>query len=429
MARLLWLAEAKTCPAAGADARPAPPAELAIPVSLSAMKTASILERVAGLGSDKWRVHVLARQMAARGEPVIQLTIGEPDQPTPTELIAAAHQALQAGRTGYSNGRGEAAVLAALAAKYSQRSGRAVGTDQFIWVPGTQSALYLLLTGLVETGDEVLVADPCYATYHGLVRATGAHLVPVALRPERGFRLDADDLARAVTPATRLVFLNSPHNPTGAVLGRDDMRAIGAVAKAHDLWILSDEVYETLVFDGPGATPFASPFDDADLAERTVLASSLSKSHAAPGFRAGWAAGPAAFISRLLPLAESMLFGAQPFIADMAAEALSRDFAVTAQMREAYARRAAQVARTLADVPGLVVHRPQAGMFVMLSVHGLGLSGEVFADRLLAEAKVAVMPGSAFGQAAAGMVRLSLTVPDERLAEGCARLAAWARGA
>ena len=390
------------------------------------MRVASILDRVAGLGSDKWRVHFRARQMIAKGEPVILLTIGEPDQPTPDALIAATHRALLAGRTGYSNGRGEARVLQALAAKYSARSGRSVGSDQFIWVPGTQSALYLLLMGLVQAGDEVLVADPCYATYHGLVRATGAVTVPVALREARGFRLDAADLARAVTPATRLIFLNSPHNPTGAVLTRDDVRAIGLVAQAHDLWILSDEVYESLIFDGPGAL-FASPFDEADLAERTVIASSLSKSHAAPGFRAGWCAGPAAFISRLLPLAEAMLFGAQPFIADMAAEALSGDFAITAQMREAYARRAAHVAQALAGVPGLRVHAPQAGMFVMLSVDGLGLDGEAFADELLTQAQVAVMPGSAFGAAAAGMVRLSLTVPDAALAEACTRLAALAR--
>jgi arginine:pyruvate transaminase len=122
------------------------------------------------------------------------------------------------------------------------------------------------------------------------------------------------------------------------------------------------------------------PFDEPDLADRTVIASSLSKSHAAPGFRAGWCARPGAVHRRLLPLAESMLFGAQPFIADMAAEALSRDFAITAQMRQAYARRAALVAETLGGVPGLRVHAPQAGMFVMLSVDGLGLDGEAFAD-------------------------------------------------
>lgn len=387
------------------------------------MHLSSILDRVAGLGSDKWRVHIRARQMMARGEAVILLTIGEPDQPTPAELVDAAHRALLAGRTGYSNGRGEAPVLKALAAKYSARTGRRIGSDQFIWVPGTQSALFLLLMALVESGDEVLVADPCYATYHGLVRATGAVTVPVALRESHGFRLQAEDLARAVTPATRLIFLNSPHNPTGAVLTREDIRAIGEVAKAHDLWILSDEVYESLIYDGP----FASPFDEADLAERTVLASSLSKSHAAPGFRAGWCAGSPAFINRLLPLAETMLFGAQPFIADMAAEALSREFAITGQMRNSYAARARHVAETLSGVPGLRVHPPQAGMFVMLSVDGLGLDGEAFALRLLDDEHVAVMPGAAFGDAAAGMVRLSLTVPDATLAEGCTRIAALAR--
>jgi arginine:pyruvate transaminase len=387
------------------------------------MRVSSILDRVAGLGSDKWRVHLRARQMMARGEAVILLTIGEPDQPTPVALVEAAHRALQAGRTGYSSGRGEPAVLQALAAKYSLRTGRHIGSDQFVWAPGTQTALYLLLTALVEAGDEVLVADPCYATYDGLVRSTGAVMVPVALRESHGFRLQADDVARAVTPATRVIFLNSPHNPTGAVLTRDDIRAIGEVARAHDLWIVSDEVYESLVFAGP----FASPFDEADLAERTVVASSLSKSHAAPGFRAGWCAGSPAFISRLLPLAETLLFGSQPFIADMAVEALSREFAITAQMRGAYAGRARHVAETLAGLPGLRVHPPQAGMFVMVSVDGSGLDGEAFAARLLDEELVAVMPGAAFGVAAAGMVRLSLTVPDALLAEACRRIAALAQ--
>ena len=387
------------------------------------MRVSSILDRVSGLGSDKWRVHIRARQMIARGEAVILLTIGEPDQPTPAELIAVTHHALQAGRTGYSSGRGEATVLRALAERYSARTGRSIGSDQFIWVPGTQSALYLLLTALVETGDQVLVPDPCYATYHGLVRATGAQIVPVALRASEGFRLQAADVARAVTPATRVIFLNSPHNPTGAVLTREDIRAIGAVARAHDLWIVSDEVYESLVFAGP----FASPFDEADLADRTVVASSLSKSHAAPGFRAGWCAGSPDFIRRLLPLAETMLFGAQPFIADMAVEALSREFTITSQMRDSYARRARLLADALAGVPGLQVHPPQAGMFVMLSVHGLGLDGEAFALRLLDEERVAVMPGSAFGEAAAGMVRVSLTVPDAALAQACTRIAGLAR--
>lgn len=388
------------------------------------MRISSALDRVAGLGSDKWRVHMRARQMQDRGDEVILLTIGEPDQPTPPELVAATHAALLAGRTGYSSGRGEAPVLQALAAKYSARTGRVVGRDQFVWVPGTQSALYLLLMALVETGDEVLVADPCYATYHGLVRATGAVTVPVALRESKGFRLQADDLARAVTPRTRLIFLNSPHNPTGAVLTHDDIRAIGELARLHDLWILSDEVYESLVY---GGAAFVSPFDLAELAERTVVASSLSKSHAVPGFRAGWCAGSPAFIQRLLPLAETMLFGAQPFIADMATLALSREFAITGQMCSAYAARAQLVAEALSAVPGLRVHPPQAGMFVMVSVDGLGVDGEALAARLLDEERVAVMPGAAFGAAAAGMVRLSLTVPDDALAEGCRRLAALAR--
>ena len=157
-------------------------------------------------------------------------------------------------------------------------------------LPGTQTALYAVLRALVGPGDEVLVGDPMYATYEGVVAATGATVVPVPLRPEHGFRMQAADVAARITPRTRVLFLNTPHNPTGAVLTRQDVRALGAVARAHDLWIVSDEVYEEMVFDG-GA--FASPLDEADLADRTVVIASISKSHAAPGFRSGWCVGPA----------------------------------------------------------------------------------------------------------------------------------------
>lgn len=387
------------------------------------MRYAPVTDRLAGLGGAKWQVHARARAMKQAGEAVIELTIGEPDVPTPPGLIAAAARAMEAGRTGYSNGHGEAATLRALAARYTARRGRHFGPENLMTFPGTQTTLYAVLQALVTEGDEVLVGDPLYATYEGLVASTGAALVRVPLRPEHGFRMQPADVAARITPRTRVLFLNSPHNPTGAVLRRDEIAALGQLAIAHDLWILADEVYEELVFDN---VPFASPLDLPELAGRVIAASSISKSHAAPGFRSGWCVGPAEFIERLLPLSETMLFGSQPFIADMTAVAVAEPSAVAAGMRERFARRAGLIAARLDGVAGLRVHRPEAGMFGLIDVRASGLSGEAFALALLETAKVAVMPGESFGQDLAGWLRVSLTQPDDLVAAACGRIAEFA---
>lgn len=387
------------------------------------MRYASLTGRLQGLGGDRWAVHTQARRMKAEGQPVIELTLGEPDVPVPEALRAAARAGIDAGRLGYSNGRGEPGLLAALAARYSRRTGRAIGPANLIALPGTQTALYAVMQALLDAGDEVIVGDPMYATYAGVIAATGARLVPVALRPENGFRLAAADVAAAIGPRTRVLFLNSPHNPTGAVLRARELQELGALARAHDLWIVSDEVYEELVF--PGAT-FASPLDRADLAERVVVTSSISKSHAAPGFRSGWVVGPAEFCARLLPLAEAMLFGNQPFIADATAQAVAGPSPVAPEMARRFARRAALIAGRLDGVQGLRVPMPEAGMFAMLDLRALGLSGEDFAARLLRERLVAVMPGESFGAGLAGWVRVSLTQSDDLIEEACRRILALA---
>ena len=386
------------------------------------MTYASITERLAGLGSGKWEVHFRGRRMKAEGREVIELTIGEPDIPTDPALLDICAASMRAGRTRYSNGRGEPALLKALAAKYSRRTGRKIGTDQVLCFPGTQSALYAVMTGLVEAGDAVLIPDPYYATYEGVVRATGAAIVPVPTRAENRFHLRATDLEAAITPETRVLLLNTPHNPTGAVLTADEIAAIGAVCRRHGLWIVSDEVYEELILDGT----FASPFDDAAFADRTIAVSSISKSHAAPGFRSGWAVGPAEFCERLLPVSEMMLFGGQPFIADMAAHALTHDIPTAGLLRAAYRRRSGLVIDALAPCPALKALRPEAGMFILIDVSGSGLSGDAFARGLLEAEAVAVMPGASFGAEAQDFIRLSLTVPDEALAEACRRIARFA---
>lgn len=387
------------------------------------MRYASITDRLADLGSEKWKIHLRGREMRALGKPLIELTIGEPDVEPDPLLLDACDTAMRAGRTRYSNGRGEAPILAALAQKYTRRTGREITAQNILCFPGTQTALFAVMLGLVENGDKVLVPDPYYATYEGLVRGPGAELVPVPLEAANGFHLMPEDLEAAIVPGCRVLLLNSPHNPSGAVLSRAEIAAIGEICRKHDLWIVSDEVYEDLTF---GAA-FASPLDIESLEDRTIVASSISKSHAAPGFRSGWAVGPAEFCRRLLPLSESMLFGSQPFISDMTAFALTHELPTAALMRRQYAARADLVVDRLDGVGGLRAMRPEAGMFVLVDVRATGLDGQEFASRLLEERYVSVMPGGSFGNAAKYLIRLSLTVPDAQLSEACDRIASFAR--
>ncbi len=256
------------------------------------MKYAAVTGHLAGLGSDKWALNAAAHRRIAAGHPVINLTIGEPDVPTPAELIDTACAAMQSGRTGYSNGRGESALLNALSRRYTTRLNRPFGPDRFLCLPGTQTSLYLVFRALCEPGCEVILGDPMYATYEGLIRASGATPVPVSLRPEMNFRLQAADIEPMITPATRAIFINTPHNPTGAILQPDELRAIGELARAHDLWIVSDEVYGDLTHDG---RPFTSALADPDFEDRTILHRLDLEKPRAPGFRSGWAVGPAEF--------------------------------------------------------------------------------------------------------------------------------------
>ena len=384
------------------------------------MRYASITDRLADLGGEKWLLYSRARKMVQDGHDIIEMTIGEPDVPTPPELIAVACESMAQGRTKYSNGRGEVGALDALSKRYTASAGRPISNDQILCFPGTQTALYAALMAVTEAGDDVLVGDPMYATYGGLIAASGARMVPVPLRSESGFQITAEAIARKITPRSRAILLNSPHNPTGAVISKQGMQDVVDLAEKHDLWILSDEVYDEMVFDG---AQFVSPLSFPAVACRVVVVSSISKSHAAPGFRSGWSVGSAEFTNRLLPLAETMLFGNQPFIADMTAVALSQPSRVAADMRRRFEGRAGRMFARLDGVAGLRVNQPKAGMFVLIDVSSIGLSGEAYAFELLEKTGVAVMPGSAFGAALENWVRVALTVEDTAFDEACRRIA------
>lgn len=351
---------------------------------------------------------------------MIFLSIGEPDAPPPAAVMDVAERQMRAGRTRYSNGRGEPEILHALSRMYSRRTGRAVTPQQFLFLPGTQTALYAAMMTLVDLGQEVLMADPYYATYEGVIAAAGGVPVPVRVDPDHGFHLKARDLERAITPKSRVLLMNTPSNPTGAVFTAEEIAGIGRLCEKHDLWIVSDEVYATLTY---GNTVFASPFDMADLEKRTVVVSSVSKSHAMPGFRCGWIAASEEFCERALPMTETMLFGSQPFLEDATAFAIDNRFPEIDAMKRNYERRARAVVAGLKGAKTVSARMPEGGMFVMVDVRKTGLSGEAFAMKLLAEENVVTMPGESFGAGGAGHLRVALTVDELEIAEACKRIA------
>ena len=238
--------------------------------------------------------------------------------------------------------------------------------------------------------------------------------------PDNGFHLKAADLERAITPKTRALLLNTPSNPTGAVLTHEAIARIGDVCERHNLWIISDEVYATMTY---GNTVFASPFDEKQLEKRTIVVSSLSKSHAMPGFRCGWLAASEVFIEAALPLTETMLFGSQAFLEDATAFALANHFPEVDAAKAAYEARARALVAGLSAAKNISAHMPEGGMFVMVDVRRTGLTGEAFAQRLLAQENVVTMPGESFGQGGAGHVRVALTVDEAQITEACKRIA------
>ncbi len=390
------------------------------------MRYTTTVNRLAAEGADGWAVYRRAKEQMASGADIIEMAIGEPDVPTPESITDAAIDALRAGRTNYAASAGEPALRNALAERYSSRLGREIEADRFICFPGTQTALYTVMRGIAGPGDEVIVGDPMYATYGSVIAAAGATAVPVPLHAEHGFRLQAADIAAAVTPATTAVLVNTPHNPTGAVLTADDVGAIGEVADRHGLWIVSDEVYEDMIH---GGTPFVSPLSDQRLEKRVVVVNSISKSHAAPGLRSGWCVGSAEFCRRLLPLCEAVLFGNQPFIADATALAISTPSPVAEGMAARFAGRAVRLSERLHEATDLRVQLPSAGMFALVDVSSTGHTGLQFANELLDQVGVAVMPGSSFGASLEHWIRISLTRGDAEFDIGCDRIIAHVNGA
>ncbi len=385
------------------------------------MKFSPLVEWIDGKGAQAWDVHFEALRRQAAGEDVIVLTVGDPDFDAPRPIVEAAIDELRRGTNHYTEFAGIPALRQAIARYQSGLLGREVAPEEVTVLPGAQNALFSAALCLFSRGDEVIVPEPAYTTYEAVVRATGASLVWVPMRARRRFHIDPRDLEAAVSPRTRALFVNFPHNPTGALLSEEEAEGIADLCRRHDLWLLSDEVYGTVVFEGRHVSPCALP----GMAERSVLINSLSKSHAMTGWRLGWTIASGEITRHIGNLAQCMLYGNPSFTQAAVARWLEHDLPELGEMRAGYRRRRDLMHRRLAAVPGLEALKPESGMFMMVDIRGTGLDAEAFSRRLLDEAGVSVMAGDAFGPSAAGHLRLSLAVDEARIAQACDRIAGF----
>ena len=387
------------------------------------MRFSSLVDRLDAPGGGAWDIHTAARQTEARGEDVILLSVGDPDFATPEPIVERAVAALRGGDTHYTAIPGKAALRTAIAHLLQRRTGVPTQDENVMVVAGAQNGLFAAALTLCETGDEVVVIEPMYLTYEATIAGSGATLVRIPASAEDGFRPRVADLESAVTARTRAIFMANPNNPTGTVMTEAELRQVAVVARRHDLWVVVDEVYDSLVFDGVHLGFRALP----GMAERTVAIGSLSKSHAMTGWRVGWLVGPRALVDHVERLALNMLYGLPGFIQEAALTALEDYDSTTETMRTIYGRRYALVASRLAEAPGLNVLRPEAGMFCLVDVRGTGLSSYDFAWGLFRQTGVSLLDAAAFGPATQGFVRLAFAASEDRLTEACDRMIGYAR--
>jgi aspartate/methionine/tyrosine aminotransferase len=360
-----------------------------------------------------------ARALEASGRDVIHLHLGEPDFDTPANVIEAAARALADGQTHYAPPPGLPIFREAVAADFTRRRGVAVTPDRVVITPGAKPIMAFAMLALVGPGDEVIVPDPGFPIYESMARFVGAMPVPLRLRPDEDFRLDLDELRALVTPRTRVLVINSPQNPTGAMLSRADLEGIAAIAMAHDLVVLSDEIYARIVHAGE----HVSLLTIDGMEERTIVLDGLSKTYAMTGWRLGWGILPPA----LVPAFERLLINSVSCTATFAqvagAEALNGpQDAVDAMVAELRARRDLIVAG-LDDLPGVRAALPAGAFYAFPDVSGTGMDGATFAERMLTEAGVSVLAGTAFGRTATGNVRVSYANSQPNLRRALERMA------
>ncbi|WP_425078315.1 pyridoxal phosphate-dependent aminotransferase [Ruegeria denitrificans] len=385
------------------------------------MKLSERITQITGGGSDGWDVFYRARRMQSEGQAVIELTIGEHDTRTDPSILQAMELSARNGHTGYAMVPGTDLLRDTVAARVQTRTGVPTSRNNVLITPGGQAALFAAHMAVCDPGDVGLYLDPYYATYPGTIRGVGAVARAVQTTAEGAFQPKAERIDAAAEGAVSLL-INTPNNPTGVVYSRQSLEAVADVCKRRDLWLISDEVYDTQVWDGEHISPRALP----DMAERTLVVGSMSKSHAMTGSRCGWVVGPEDVIAHLINLATHTTYGVPGFVQDASSFALTAGVELEEKIAAPFRRRRALAMDILASQNTVGLVPAQGAMYLMLDIRATGLSGDAFANALLDAHRIAVMPGESFGKAAAGHVRVAMTVADERFADALKTLCKFA---
>ena len=373
-------------------------------------------------------VDAKAKALKAEGRPVIGFGAGEPDFPTPGYIVDAAIAACSVpANHRYTPAAGLPDLRKAVAAKTARDSGLEVAPEQVLITNGGKQAVYQAFASVLDPGDEVLLPTPYWTTYPEAIRLAGAEPVEVFAGEDAGYLVSVDQLEEARTPRTRALLFCSPSNPTGAVYPPDQVRAIGQWAYKHGIWVITDEIYEHLVYDGARAA--SMPVEVPELADTCLVLNGVAKTYAMTGWRVGWLIGPKDVVKAAANLQSHLSSNVANVSQRAALAAVSGDLSAVAQMRTAFDRRRRTIVSMLNDIPGVVCPTPQGAFYAYPSARellGKSLRGRTpqtsaeLAELILEEAEVAVVPGEAFGPS--GYLRLSYALGDEDLAEGVGRL-------
>lgn len=356
--------------------------------------------------------------LAPPGPEVIRFTVGQPDFDTPTPVVEAAKAALDRGETAYTRTQGSEELCRAVAEHLTVHGIEADPNDVLI-SPGCKQAVLYGLMATLNAGDEVLLLSPAWPSYDGMVKLTGAVPVHVPVRKDN-YHPNFDNLEAAVTPNTKAIMLNSPNNPTGAVYTEEETRRIVEFAIKHDLWIIDDMIYATLVWSDH---PYTSPCTIPGGAERTITIGGWSKGWAMTGWRLGWITGPKVVMDGVKKINVSSATHVATFMMPAATIALSMN-EETATMAASFKQRCELIHGLLSELPGVVVPKPEGAFYAFCDITGTGMNDLEFAERALSEAKVQVIPGSLM-DGGEGFVRISYATSPENIREGVHRLSTW----
>jgi len=373
-------------------------------------------QRVAGLKPSGIRKFF---DIAATMKDVISLGIGEPDFTTPRPILDAGIRSLQAGETHYTSNAGKLELRQALSDHLSNLYGvKYDPVSEIIATVGVSEALYLTMTALLDPGDEVIIPTPCFVSYQAEVLLAGGVPVEIPSRFEDNFQLDPERVRAAITPRTKIIFVGYPSNPSGAVASRQVLLEVARLAEAHDLILVSDEIYDRLVY---GVDHVCVPSLDASIMRRTVLLGGFSKDYAMTGWRIGYAAGPAEIIKGLVRIHQYTIMSAPTTAQDAALEALHNGEPYVLEMLAEYDRRRKLIVNGLNNL-GLTCFEPRGAFYAFPRIAASGMDDEAFAEKLLREEQVAVVPGNAFGPGGEGFVRCCYATAYEQIEEALRRM-------